>query len=1401
MASTVHISKGKPVPLGPTVVAEGSEKAVNFALFSANATKVELCLFDAVKSEGSGQKHIETARLALPVCTDGVWHGCVTGISEGQLYGYRVHGPYAPKDGHRFNPHKLLIDPYAKYLDGDFIQHDALYAYDVNSPDKDLSFDARDSAPFMPKCVVGEPKTHPFKGQEKPAVPWDETIFYEVHVKGATQLKTDIDSKKRGTFAGLADPSMIAHFKRIGVTSIELLPVQAFFSEPRLTEMGLTNYWGYNPVSYFAPENAYCGAEGKQAFQTMVQALHGAGIEVILDVVYNHTAESWELGPSLSFRGIDNASYYRLQADDKRYYINDTGCGNSLNMQHPRVLALTLDSLRYWASEMQVDGFRFDLATTLARDETGFNPRGGFLAAIEQDPVLSQVKLIAEPWDIGYGGYRLGEFSSAFGEWNDKYRDTLRSFWRGDQGMVPDMAGRLLGSADCFDDGVRGAHSSVNFITSHDGFTLYDMVSYNDKHNHKNGEDNRDGHGHNLSDNCGHEGETDDPKIKEQRLKRQKNLLTSLMLSQGTPMVLGGDEMGHSQGGNNNAYCQDNETTWLNWDGVDQDLCDFVGALSALRKKHPVLRRSTFMHGQERTALGVKDITWLTPSGTEMQDAQWHDSQLKSFAMMLCGGDGVLVLFNNSDQMCSFSLPALLTGQWRQAVATDGDNSPEKLQAHSVTVLVADGAAEAIVPPHITHGDNHIRLNALADHAGIIDHYHTLDGTQHHTSDTSKAQILAAMGLSVESESTLEASLIQVLTASSRLLPETIVSRVNGCHHIPLNALLVQGQPLTWHVECEDGKYISGAAAVAENGFSLMADIGAGYHTLTVSGLSDTPCKAHFITAPHRILGAAEIAQKGGIYGVTAALYGLKSTRNYGLGDFEDLAVLAEGMAGHGADFIGINPVHALFPAAPHLYAPYSPSSRGFLNVMHIAVDKMVDLAGSALDDLHSNADFQALLTQARNSEFIDYAAVYALKMQAFERAYAVFAVLKDSDPRKQAFAGFCAEKGKALDDLALYDVLFERLDQAQQTYSGADHFPEALASENQDRIGFYRYLQWVADDQLKAAQSRAKSAGMAVGLYLDMAVGIVPGGADVWAGDKNTQAAVQHISLGAPGDAANPDGQQWNLAPLDPLALKRQGYAPFASAVRGVMQQGGAVRIDHVLGLNRSFWCPTEGGEGAYVTYPLDDLLGILALESQRQNCVVVGEDLGTVPDGFAASLAAWDMLGCSLFFIDRSADGGFLASDRVRKNSLASLSNHDFPTMAGFWEEADLAWRQELGIGADADVLDRERRRRADDRRAIALLLEREGLLPDGIDPQQPPRDYSADLNAALHGYLGRSAALAVAVQLEDLLMDRGQPNVPGTTDEQPNWRRKSPLDIDALDSHDGLGQILAAVKSSRT
>jgi glycogen operon protein len=705
----ISVYPGHPFPLGATWDGEG----VNFAVYAENATGVDLCLFD------QKDPAYEAVNIRVKERTNHVWHVYVPGLQPGQLYGYRVYGPYEPENGHRFNPNKLLIDPYAKAISGTIQWHDSLFGYEVGHPDGDLSFSESDSAPYIPKSVVID-HNFDWEGVKPPNIPYHQSIIYEAHLKGFTKLHPGIPENLRGTYAALAHPVTIQYLKDLGITAVELMPVHHFVADRHLVDRGLTNYWGYNSIGFFAPDVRYSSeaVPGFQVneFKSMVKELHRNGIEVILDVVYNHTAEGNQLGPTLSFRGIDNASYYRLA--DGRYYMDYTGTGNTLNAMMPNVLRLIMDSLRYWVLDMHVDGFRFDLASTLARELHEVDRLGSFFDIIHQDPVISQVKLIAEPWDIGEGGYQVGKFPPGWAEWNGKYRDCIRDYWRGADSMLGEFAERFTGSSDLYKEDYRRPTASINFITAHDGFTLHDLVSYNEKHNIANGEDNNDGETHNRSWNCGVEGPSTDEHIIRLRNQQKRNFLATLFLSQGVPMLVAGDEVSRTQGGNNNAYCQDNEVSWVSWQNADEALLQFTQKLIKLRKEHPVFCRRRWFKGQPIKGIGLEDIAWFLPEGTEMSEEAWRNDFARSLAVYLNGrglrsvgpkgehiiDDSFYIIFNAYYESMDYLLPSEIYGtRWIKVLDTAaGDDASQNTEYPSSTLVPVAGRSVVVLQCPLT---------------------------------------------------------------------------------------------------------------------------------------------------------------------------------------------------------------------------------------------------------------------------------------------------------------------------------------------------------------------------------------------------------------------------------------------------------------------------------------------------------------------------------------------------------------------------------------------------------------------------------------------------------------------------------------------------------------------------
>jgi glycogen operon protein len=711
-----NVFPGEPYPLGATWDGEG----VNFAVFAENADGMELCLFESPDSKNEEQ------RIRIKEVSHHVWHAYIPGLAPGQLYGYRAHGTYDPLNGYRYNPNKLLIDPYAKAISQAVVWNDALFGYIMGHPDEDLSYSDVDSAPFAPRSVVIDTRFD-WEGDKPPRIPYHKTIIYETHIKGFTQTHPGIPENIRGTYAAIAHPVTIDYLKNLGITAVELMPVHHFIIDKILKDKGLNNYWGYNTIGYFAPDIRYSnsGTLGGQVmeFKHMVKELHKANIEVILDVVYNHTAEGNHLGPTLSFRGFDNSSYYRL-TENKRYYMDYTGTGNTLNARMPSVLRLIMDSLRYWILDMHVDGFRFDLAATLARELHEVDRLSAFFDIIHQDPVISQVKLIAEPWDIGEGGYQVGKFPLGWAEWNGKYRDCIRDYWRGADSMLAEFAERFTGSSDLYKADYRRPTASVNFVTAHDGFTLHDLVSYNEKHNEANGENNNDGESHNRSWNCGVEGDTDNPEIISLRNKQKRNFLTTLMMSQGVPMLVSGDEIGKTQKGNNNAYCQDNEISWLNWHNADTELLFFTQKLIHFRKKHPNFRRRLWFRGVPIKGVGVEDIAWFLPEGFEMSEENWNHDFAKSLAIFM-NGEGIrtvgpkgertvdnsfYIMFNAHYEGLDFKLPKRKYGnKWMKVIDTHENLFTEEGQLYKYGELIHVQSRSVVLLMNPVIGSQHAR--------------------------------------------------------------------------------------------------------------------------------------------------------------------------------------------------------------------------------------------------------------------------------------------------------------------------------------------------------------------------------------------------------------------------------------------------------------------------------------------------------------------------------------------------------------------------------------------------------------------------------------------------------------------------------------------------------------------
>ncbi|HWA49241.1 MAG TPA: glycogen debranching protein GlgX, partial [Dongiaceae bacterium] len=1184
---TSRLSGGSPFPLGATADRRGT----NFALASAHAERVELCLFDA-----SGAKELE--RIRLPERTGDVWHGHVAGIGPGQLYGYRVYGPFDPARGHRFNHHKLLIDPYAKAIDRPFRLAPSLYGHVKGDPRADLSFDATDSAADMPKAIVTAPGAAAARG---PQIAREDTIIYELHAKGFTKLHSKVPEKLRGTLSGLAQPAALEHLTKLGVTTIELMPLAAFIDERHLPPLGLGNYWGYNPVTFLAPEPRYL-ANGGNNLRAAIAKLHEAGLEVIVDVVFNHSGESDELGPTICYRGIDNASYYRLKPDDPRFYSNATGCGHELAADRPIVLRLIMDAMRHWVGEYGVDGFRFDLAATLGRGENGFDANGPFLAALRQDPLLSQVKLIAEPWDVGPGGYQGGAFPAGMAEWNDQFRDDVRRFWQGTSG-VGQLASRLAGSSDRFNKPGRFPGDSINHVTAHDGFTLADLVSFTQKHNEANGEHNRDGTDQNHSWNHGVEGPSDDPAIIAARRNDMRALLATLLVSRGTPMLRAGDELGQSQGGNNNAYAQDNATTWIDWAAAAQfaDLTAFVQRLIALRKAHPALRRNRFLAGA-RVDGDYKDAAWRRADGVEFGAADWSNGArfigLELFEANDDAEDHVYVLVNGGPALSATLPPA--TGQWKVALDSTGTTAVAhtigvtlQVPARAVIVLTDDAKAPARDHPEY--------LERLALLAGIEPEHRDANGHDHVVSTETKRALLRAMRLPATNAGDVRAGLhaLEAAPWQAALRPflvaragepfafEMITDRAESGRLAEARLSVEGGNTRALQLRPSDGQLAEARRVdgrVREK-WRIATDVAlpVGFHMLSIGEATATVA-----ATPGRTWQPAILAGGGKCWGVSTNLYSARTENDWGMGDFTALRQIGEQVAQRGGALVGINPLHALFPDKPDRASPYYPSDRRFLEAAYVdprAIRGFAELAAS--DPWFADAEREA--ARLRAATLIDYAGVFKLKRQALAKLWTRF-----REAGGDAFASFQRFVVEGGDSLSIF-AAFE-------------------AAHAEGDAEFHLFLQFCADRALADAVAATK---LPIGLYRDLAVGPAPDGAELATGRDWFAAGV---SVGAPPDPYSDIGQVWGVPAYDPHVLARERYRPWIELLRANMRHAGALRLDHVMGIERLLWVPhgTTANNGAYVKFDAAAMMAVLAIESHRARCVVVGEDLGTVPSGF---------------------------------------------------------------------------------------------------------------------------------------------------------------------------------------
>ncbi len=1406
-----RVTPGSPEPLGVTPDSGG----VNVAVFSAHATAIEFCLFNE-----TGVK--ERQRLLLPGRSGDILHAHIADVPLGARYGLRAQGPYAPRVGHRFNPAKLLVDPYALQLDRPFALHASMFGFNQGDPDSDNRIDTVNSAAAVPKAIVVDRnalRTAPTSVR----VPWSDTVIYELHVRGYTKRHPDIAGTIRGTFAALAEPAAVAHLVQLGITTVEIMPAAAWIDERHLPPLGLHNYWGYNPIAMMAPDPRLAPG-GWAEVRLATDALHVAGIEVLLDVVFNHSGESDQLGPTLSLRGLDNASYYRLARDAPQRYVNDTGCGNCLALDRAPVVRLALDSMRTWMQLGGFDGFRFDLATSLARRESGFDASAPLLAAIEQDPLLREAKLIAEPWDVGPSGYQAGNFPESYGEWNDRFRDDVRRYWRGDAGLRGALATRLAGSSDLF--GAKGRPSrSVNFITAHDGFTLADLAAYERKHNDANGEQNRDGSDANYSWNHGVEGASGDARIIAARQRDQRNLLATLLLARGTPMLAMGSELGFSQAGNNNAYAQDSSSSWIDWPHADRDLIDFTRRLIAQRRTHRALRDDRFLAGAVLDARGVADIEWRSAEGALIEPADWEKSNSDTLVAAFYAGadeavsDRVAIAIHRGRNAIRVALPSPRAGYvWRRCL----DSARSAVAVMTPEAGSADISARSVVTFLEAADDRKSRnsgaddeiLNRLAQAAGIAPEWWDVAGTHHAVGAETKRALLAAMNLSAESAAQARESLERIVqTRQRRLLPLARVIRTGAPVDLRVALPATQSPPRGGATVRNEVGDVVAQIANADLATQILRDalgrrlrvcelrlplLEIGRYQVSFDAAPDTVCC--LTIAPRQCFRPAALnAEKRGAmrpFGLSVQAYSLRRANDSGIGDFSAIGEFALQAARAGAATVGINPLHMLFPADRDRVSPYHPSDRRFIDPIYLDPGALYDLPGFAEAGLQWQQNrFRAHLA-ARDE--IEYSAVWALKNNALQTLFTSMQRAMRDQPDSavvQEFADFVRAGGESLRRFATFQAIAEtHAGSAWTSWPNALRTPqraevEAFAAQQEGRVRYHQFLQWLCERQLGAIATKARAAGLTFGLYRDLAVGAAPDGAESW---SNAAQLARDVSIGAPPDPLAPAGQVWNLPPPNPLAWYEHDYASLREAVAANMRHAGVLRIDHALGLARLFWVPAGGkaADGAYVVYPTEDLLGHLALESQRRQCAVIGEDLGTVPEGLRDKLAGNGMLRYQVMLLERDR-AAFKSPTGYSANAAACASTHDLPPLAGWWQGADIRERETLGLISGEESA-RQLALRREEKRLLVEAAARDGIVLHN-DADAP---LAAAAMAALHAWLARAPSALLLAQAADLALETIGQNLPGTDRERPNWRRRLPLSIEELFGSTAAQQVLQSL-----
>lgn len=1449
----VKITEGSPYPLGATWDGSG----VNFALYSKNAQYVYLCLFDNNYNES----------LCIPIKnrTYYIWHCYIEGIRPGQLYGYRVGGPYDPEKGQRFNPSKVLLDPYTLAIGKDLIWSRKHFAYDFP-----YNFNKINLFDNSKEAILGAIIDPAFSwGNDKLLkIPWKDTIIYEVHLKGFTKLNRFIPEQLRGTYLGFTVEEVINYLKDLGVTTLEFLPIQHSITEYHLFKSNKTNYWGYNPIAFFAPNPNYAydksimGAINE--FKTMIKVLHQAGFEVILDVVYNHTAEGDHTGPTLSFRGIDNLSYYRVYDERKDLYLDFTGCGNTLNHQNHQVLQLVLDSLRYWVTEMHVDGFRFDLASALARELYEVDRLTSFFAIIQQDPIISQVKLIAEPWDLGKDGYQVGNFPPGWSEWNGKYRDTVRKVVNEYEYNLSDFATRISGSSDLYKKDDRKTYSSINFVTCHDGFTLRDLVSYNTKHNEINGWNNLDGTDENFSKNYGVEGDTNNQNIKLLRLIKQKLFLTTLFISQGVPMLLAGDELNRTQLGNNNAYCLDDETNYIHWelDEYSWELLTITKYLIHLRKNNEVFRRKEFFEGEEKKIMEVKDVYWIHSDGREMKDEDWHKELCLGMILpsefgerfdfyTTLEGDTFFIIFNFSNTEKKFKIPDVILANWKIIFSTNKylfiseeekenrvnvesielilqkylvhhiyQSKNHKQFFESLEIIMSDGRIyvpnDVINVPSFTililranknWREEHVRknlriklLDELCNDIGIQKQYRDLNGKEYHLSYKDLFMILRSLHIPIKDFSSLESVYenymndkwflntqpLYIFTKKDEynleiIIPETI--KYFTLQIVDINSKVIYEEKIQQFTIVES-HYINFSRfkklKLIKLNVNIKCDFSYGYYSVMIYHENVLYSKGTIVIAPQK-----SYTNKNIYTGIWIQLYALRSYTNLGIGDFGDLKKFALKMKQYGYNLIGLSPLHYLPLQKPNQISPYYPASRLMLNPVYIDIFSLEEFHSSdkALKKWKDNID---KIEKEKNKKMIDYEVVYKIKKEILYEIYLEFI----SNPK---YANKYKEfiKYKENNDLLLYHALYEtsieiygKIQPPREIYKYHSSLQQEFIKEHKHKIDFYSYLFYTVEKQFISIVKDLKKQN--VFIYLDLALGSAPDQAEaIYFENFYPYIFPQNARAGAPPDPFSPKGQDWGITVMNPFILKKYEFKPFIQLIQRNLFQDTLLRIDHVMWLYRLFWIVREGKEiiSTYIRYPEQELFSILSLESQKTKNIIIGEDLGTVPEEVRTIMNQKNILSWKVLYFEKENDQ-FKDPQTYPLNSVITINTHDLPTLAGYWMGKDIEEKLKIGFINDEEAK-KQYKIRNEERKQLIQLLQKKGYFKDKESITEDSI-YGTEIASYFYKLIGEAPSKILLVSLNDLLGESDQPNMPGTVHQYPNWRIRYTVPVEEIDEN---------------